>query len=43
MCITGSRLAAAISTFGVLPCASMILIFQGPGLRKHPGVGLDDL
>jgi len=21
----------------------MILIFQGPGLRKHPGVGLDDL
>jgi len=43
MCITGSRLAAAIKTFGVLPFARMILIFQGPGLRKHPGVGLNDL
>ena len=40
---TGSRLAAAIRTFGALPFASMILIFQCPGLRKHPGVGLNDL
>jgi hypothetical protein len=43
MSATGSRLAAAVSTFGVLPFACMILTFQGPGLRKHPGVGLDDL
>jgi hypothetical protein len=26
-----------------LPFANMILTFQGPELRKHPGVGLDDL
>ncbi|WNK20339.1 hypothetical protein P1P91_05760 [Halomonas piscis] len=43
MSITGSCLAAAIKTFGVLPCASMILTFQSPPLRKHGGVGLGDL
>jgi hypothetical protein len=43
MSATGSCLAAAVKTFGALPFASMILTFQGPGLRKHPGVGLDDL
>jgi len=26
-----------------LPFARMILTSQNPGLRKHPGVGLDDL
>ncbi|MBK1649148.1 hypothetical protein CKO36_11155 [Rhabdochromatium marinum] len=40
---TGSHLTAAIKTFGALPFARMILIFQSPGLRKHPGVGLNDL
>ena len=40
---TGSRPAAAIRTFGALPFARMIRTFQSPGLRKHPGVGLDDL
>jgi len=40
---TGSTLAGAIRTFGALPFASMIRTFQGPGLRKHPGVSLDDL
>ena len=30
----------AVRTFGTLPFASMIPSFQGPGLRKHPGVGL---
>lgn len=34
---------AAVGTFGALPFASMIPTFQGPGLRKHPGVGLTDL
>ncbi|MBK1655015.1 hypothetical protein CKO29_09925 [Allochromatium vinosum] len=43
MSATGSRLAAAIGTFGALPFACMIPTFQGPGLRKHPGVGLNDL
>jgi hypothetical protein len=43
MYTTGSCPMAAIRTFGALPFASMILTFQGPGLRKHPGVGLDDL
>ncbi|WP_207161519.1 hypothetical protein, partial [Rhabdochromatium marinum] len=40
---TGSRLAAAINTFGALPFTRMILIFQCPELRKHSGVGLGDL
>jgi len=48
MSITGSCLVAAIKTFGVLPFAraayrSMILTFQGHGLRKHPWVSLGDL
>ena len=43
MSATGSRLAAAIRTFGALPFAGLILTFQCPGLRKHPGVGLNDL
>jgi hypothetical protein len=43
MSATGSRLAAAIRTFGALPFASMILIFQSAGLRKHPAVGINDL
>jgi len=42
MSATGSCLAAAVKTFGALPFASMIPTFQCPGLRKHPGVGLDD-
>ncbi|MHB8370500.1 MAG: hypothetical protein ACYDBP_12590 [Leptospirales bacterium] len=40
---TGSRLSTAIRTFGALPFASMIRVFQSPGLRKDPGVGLTDL
>jgi hypothetical protein len=40
---TGSHLAVSVKTFGALPFARMILTFQNPGLRKHPGVGLDDL
>ena len=43
MSATGSRLAAATRTFDALPFVSVIRAFQGPGLRKHPGVGLDDL
>jgi hypothetical protein len=43
MSATGSILSDAAETFGALPFASMIPTFQGPGLRKHPGVGLDDL
>jgi len=43
MSATGSYLVVAVETFGALPFASMIPTFQGPGLRKHPGVGLDDL
>ena len=43
MYTTGSCPRAATGTFGALPFASMIPTFQGPGLRKHPGVGLDDL
>jgi len=43
MSITGSCLVAAVKTFGVLPCASMILTFQSHGLRKHPWVSLGDL
>ncbi len=42
MSATGSYLTVAIGTFGALPFANLILTFQGPGLRKHPGVGLDD-
>jgi hypothetical protein len=34
---------AADKTFGALPFASMIKSFQRPELRKHPGVGLNDL
>lgn len=30
-------------TFGALPVARMIHTFQGPELRNHPGVGLNDL
>jgi hypothetical protein len=43
MSATGSILSDAVGTFGALPFASMIPTFQGPELRKHPGVGLDDL
>jgi len=43
MSATGSILSAAVRTFGALLFASMILTFQCPGLRKHPGVGLNDL
>jgi hypothetical protein len=43
MAATGSFLAEAMKTFGALTFASMIPTFQCPGLRKHPGVGLDDL
>lgn len=43
MFVTGSRLMAAIETFGALPFASMIPIFQSTELRKHPVVDLDDL
>jgi len=43
MSTTGSCLATATETFGALPFASVIPVFQSPGLRKHPGVGLDDL
>ncbi len=43
MSATGSYLTVAIRAFGALPFASVILIFQCPGLRKHPGVGLNDL
>ena len=40
---TGSSLARAVKTFGALPFASIALTFQCPGLRKHPGVGRNDL
>ncbi|WP_207161517.1 hypothetical protein, partial [Rhabdochromatium marinum] len=40
---TGSRLTAAIRTFGALPFTSMTLIFQCLELRKHSRVGLNDL
>jgi len=40
---TGSRLTAAIRTFGALPFASMIRTFQSGELRKHSPVGLVDL
>jgi len=43
MSATGSFLAEAMRTFGALPFTSMIPTFQCPGLRKHPGVGPDDL
>jgi hypothetical protein len=43
MSATGSRLAAAARTFGVLPFASMIPAFQGDELRKHSSVSLNDL
>jgi len=44
MFTTGSSLEeAAKGTFGALPFTSMIPSFEGPGLRKHPGVGIDDL
>jgi len=43
MSVTGSHLAVSVKTFGALPFARMILTSQNPGLRKHPGVGLDDL
>jgi hypothetical protein len=42
MWATGSRLAAAIETFGALPFASLIPTFQSGGLRKHPPVSLSD-
>jgi len=34
---------AAGGTFGALPFASMIPPFHSPELKKHSGVGLDDL
>jgi len=40
---TGSTLAGAIRTFGVLPFTSMIRTFQSGKLRKHSPVSLDDL
>jgi len=43
MSVTGSCVAAAIRTFGVLPFTSMMLTFQSAELRKHSAVGLDDL
>jgi hypothetical protein len=42
-CLQPAPADAAVGTFGALPFASMIPSFQSPGLRKHPGVGLDDL
>ena len=50
MSATGSTLIVgrmayegAVKTFGALPFARIILTFQCPGLRKHPGVGRNDL
>ena len=43
MSATGSYVSVAAGIFGAFPFASMIPAFQSPGLRKHPGVGLDDL
>lgn len=38
-CLQPAPAFAAVGTFGALPFASMILTFQGSGLRKHPEVG----
>ena len=35
--------ARADGTFAALPFRNMIPSFQCPGLRKHPGVGRNDL
>jgi hypothetical protein len=43
MSATGSCLSATRKTFDALPFVNMILPFQCPELRKHPGVGLNDL
>jgi hypothetical protein len=44
MLTTGSNPnGVAEGIFGVLPFTSMVPSFEGPGLRKHPGVGLFDL
>ena len=42
-CMRPAPAFAAETIFDALPFASMIDPFQGPGLRKHPGVGLTDL
>ena len=39
----GMAHATADGTFGSLPLPSVIPSFQCPGLRKHPGVGRNDL
>ncbi len=41
--VSAESLAVTAGTFGPLPLPSMIPALQGPGLRKHPGVRLDDL
>jgi hypothetical protein len=43
MSATGSCLAAATETFGALPFACMIPVFQSSELRQHSLVGINDL